>query len=356
MTTYTFADRYSEASLAPTAEKILLREGPVKQLVENAEDQQIVALTQFYYGHSEIDLTWFRNAFVEADASFSMVNNEREARVLSALVLGGLIKKNNTTAILAVSTGSVRGQRIPPQSSWLVCDAQKTFLTCSVKNRTYQSIPCDISTTYTRNLAEELAAAIETPELATLPSLVSKVRDELRSSTQTMSQKISAALEECEHQLSLMREESQMLWWLTGGHSNILSRSFASFSPSQAAFIGALDLGKLTTYTDLGPVAIPAMLDKIITLAKKQRTQGTVSLSSLIDSFGSGDIEALDSSQTLPAYIAPFSSAINLAKTMGNGVWHARFEQNTGLKSSLMLDPVSTAEQLYREYLLGRLM
>lgn len=356
MTTYTFADRYSEAGLAPTAEKILLREEPVRKIVEAVNDQQIVKLTQFYYDCSDSDLTWFRDTFVEADASFSMINNEREARVLSALVLGELIQSHNATAILAVSIGSVRGLRKPPQSSWLLYDAEEAFLKCSIEDRAYESVPSKFSPKASQILTDELKAAAEAPELLTLASLMIKVRNELHSSALTMSKQISSALEECDRQLSLMREESQMLWWLTGGHSKTLSRSFAAFTPAQAAFIGALDLGSLTTYTHLGPVAIPAMLDKIIALAKKKRAQGTVSLSSLIDSFVPEDLEMLHVPRALPPCIAPLSAAIDFAKTAGIGAWHARFEQKTGLNASISLEPVVMAEQLYREHLLGQLM
>ncbi|MEX3174058.1 GTPase-associated system all-helical protein GASH [Serratia quinivorans] len=356
MTTYTFADRYSEAGLAPTAEKILLREGAVRQIVEAIEDKQIVDLALFYYDCSGIELTWFRNAFLETDASFSMVNNEREARVLSALVLSELIKAHNPNAILAVSAGSVRGQRAPSQSSWLIYQAEEAFLTCAVENRAYEHIPSEVSTTASQKLTDELEDASEASDPVTLASLLIKVRDEFQSSALTMSKQISTALEECNHQLSLMREESQMLWWLTGGHSKTFSRNFATFTPAQAVLIGALDLGNLTTYTHLGPVAIPAMLDKIIPLAKKTRGRGAVSLSTLIDSFVPEDLEQFNVFQTLPPYIAPVTTAIDFAKAVGTGAWQARFAQKTGLDASLSLDPVVMAEQLYREHLLGQLM
>ena len=342
--------------MAPTAEKILSREEPVRQIVNDIEDQQIVDLAVFYYGGSGIDLTWFRNAFVEADASFSMVNNEREARVLSALVLSELIKADSTKAILAVSIGSVRGLRIPPQSSWLVYEAEEAFLKFSVKDRAYESITSKISPTVNQKLTEELKAASEALDTVILADLLSKVREELRSSALTVSKQVSTALKECDRQISLMREESQMLWWLIGGYSKTFSRNFAAFTPAQAALIGALDLATLTTYTHLGPVAIPAMLDKIIALAKKTRVQSAVSLSTIIDSFVPEDIEKFTVSESLPAYIAPVTAAVCFAKITGSEAWHARFAQKTSLDASLSLEPVVMAEQLYREHLLGQLM
>lgn len=358
MSQFTFADRYSEAGLSPTAEKVLLREKPIENIVENIEVQQIISLTQFYYGCAGRDMNWFRDAFAEEDASFSLINNEREARVLSALVLDALIHEDNSEAILAVSIGSVRGQRTPPQSAWLAFEAETAFLESSVNFRVYKPVPKNVTFPSNTKLTDELKAMAEEPDLVALALLLTKVRDEARSSTQTTSKQIAAALNACDRQLSLMHEESQMLWWLTGGHSKTLSRSFNAFTSAQAALIGAMDLGMLTTYSPLGPVAIPAMLDRIMTMAKKSRSTNPpqVPLHTLIDSFTPEDIEKFDISQTLPPFLFPLSTAITLVKTTGINVWHSRFAQLTGLDASLSLEPVVMAEQLYREHLLRRLL
>ncbi|WP_217550281.1 GTPase-associated system all-helical protein GASH [Pantoea sp. GbtcB22] len=356
MTNFTFADRYSEAGLEPRAEKILLREKSVKQIVETINKKQILDLARFYYGCSDIDMTWFRDVFAEADAGFSMVNNDREARVLSAMVLSALINENESKAILAVSLGSLRGLRAPPQSEWLVYEAEEAFLACAVEERADESVLSKISPTGVQKLTDELAAAEEAPDIATLVSLVSQVRDEARSSAMTTSKQVSAALDVCSRQLSLMREETQMLWWLTNGHSSLLSRSFNTFTPAQAALLGAMDLGKLTTFTLLGPVAIPAMLDKIVLLAKKTRGEPVTSLDALIDSFKTEDREKFDIFDGLPPELAPITTAIALANATGSGLWHERFKQKTGMEATLSLSAVTMAEQLYREHLLGQLI
>lgn len=358
MAQFTFADRYSEAGLSPTAEKVLLRQKPVENIVENIEKQQIMDLANFYYGCTGLNLNWFRDAFAEEDASFSLINNEREARVLSALVLDALIQEKNSKAILAVSIGSFRGQRPPLQSAWLTFEAEAAFLSNSVNFRKYTSVPDKVTPTVNQKLPEELKAVAETPDLITLAALLTKVREEARASTQTTSKQVAVALAACNRQLSLMHEESQMLWWLTGGSSKTLSRNFNSFTPAQAAFIGAFDLGLLTTYSPLGPVAIPAMLEKIMSMAQKTRntTPSEVKLHTLIDSFKPEDIEKFDIPNTLPPFLSPLSAAITLVKTAGVNMWHSRFTQITGLDASLSLPPVVMAEQLYREHLLGQLL
>lgn len=356
MTTHTFADRYREAGLEPTAEKIHSREEPVKQIVEDIELHKIVELTMFYFGRSGLDMTWFRDEFVKADASFSMINNDREARVLAALVLSQLIRAHNNVAILSVCVCSVRGARLPPQSSWLVLDAEEAFLKRSVAARAPKSVDAKFTPTVNQKLTEDIDAAAQSPDLTILLSLLKEVRKEAQASSVVTTKQMSGALTECQRQLSLMREESQMLWWLTGGYSKALSRPFASLLPEQAALAGATDLAMLTTYTALGPVAIPAMLDKIVAMAKKTKAQPAATLNGIVDGFSSDDREKLNIAIDSDPFITPVSSAIIQALAAGTGAWHSRFNTTTGLDASLSMAPVLLAEQLYREQLLGQLL
>mgnify|MGYP004708315825 FL=1 len=310
----------------------------------------------FYFGRSGLDMIWLRDEFIKTDASCSMINNDREASVLAALVLSQLISEHNNVAILSVCVCSVRGERVPPQSSWLVLDAEEAFLKRSVANRAPKSVDMEFSTTVNQKLTEEIDAAKESPNLATLLSLLTDIRQEAQASSVSTTKQMSSALKGCQSQLSLMREESQMLWWLTGGYSKALSRPFASLLPEQAALAGATDLATLTTYTALGPVAIPAMLDKIVAMSKKRKAQPAVKLNEIVDGFSSDDRDKLNIAVDLDPFLTPVSSAIMQASAVGSGSWHLRFKTTTELDASLSMAPVLLGEQLYRELLLGQLM
>lgn len=79
MTKFMFADRYAEAALAPTPQIVASREAPAARIVESITPEQIFALVSVYYGDSNSTLGWFRDEFIKDDASFSLVNNERDA-------------------------------------------------------------------------------------------------------------------------------------------------------------------------------------------------------------------------------------------------------------------------------------
>lgn len=355
MAKFTFADRYIEAGLSPTPQTIASRQGPAKRIVENITNNQILDLVSVYFGSTEVTLEWFRDEFFKEDISFSLVNNERETRVLAALILSDLIDEENAVAILAITTGSLRGLRSPLDSSWLVNCAEESLMRLSVEERQYEEVQTKVTTTTNAKLSDAISE-LGVDDWTGLTTTLEQIRTEAQSSAKNMATQIAKTLKAFDRQVSLMQEESQMLWWLIGGHSRTFERSFTVFGTHQAALIGAVDLGALTTTSRFGPIAISAMLERVIDSAKKPKGQKIYDLGAVIDSFTVGELEQLDVPTQLSALLAPVSSAITLARTMGIGVWQTRFQSNANFESSIQLVPISLAEQLYREHLLGQLL
>jgi len=353
---FDFADRYAEAGLSPTAEVITNRQAPAQRIVDDATDSRILDLVGAYYGSSGLDLAWLRAEFAQEDASFSLVNNERETRVLAACVLGALVANGNSIAILAVLVGYVGGHRKPSEALWLVRDAQEALNVRSVAERQPSTVETKVTNTATAKLADEITALPGNDWPALLTTL-GKMRTEAQSSDRTIAAQTSAALRALDVQMRYLREETQMLWWLTGGHSKSLARSFAAFGPHQAALVGAIDLGELTTASEIGPVAAPAMIERIVAMGKKPKGPAVLDLASAVDGIAVEDLRVLNLPEgKLPPRLAPVSAALELARTIGTGVWYARFRELTGLEATLSIEPVSLGAQLYHEHLLGQLL
>lgn len=355
MGTFNFADRYAEVGLAPGGQVIAAREEPAKRIVSGITDPQILDLAAAYYDSPDVDLSWLRNEFAKEDASFSLVNNEREVRVLAATILGELIANENEEAISAVISGSVAGHRQPSQAAWLLYNAKEQLLALSVAQRTSVNLESKITSTITPKLTEEVSGLPE-GEWDALKTTLGKIRSESQTSNKTTATQTTNALNELSRQMQAMREESQILWWLFGGHSRSLMRSFATLSVPQAAIVSAIDLGWLTTYSALGPIAAPAVLERVLSTAKKAKGPARCELSAAIDGLSGADLERLEiTPEKLPPRLAPITAAIDLARTMGVGNWHERFQTKTGLSAALQFEPLALAEQLYRENLLGQL-
>lgn len=356
MTKFIFADRYAESGLSPSGEIITLRTAPAERIAGDITHAHIIDLISLYYGASGIDLTWFRDEFAKEDPSFSLINNEREASVLAAAILEALITDGTDEAILGVVVGNVSGHRTPVLSNKLITLALEEMGTRSVSARKPSTGEVKIAPTQTAKLTEEIAAVAQN-DWGALLSMLAKIRSEVLNSSRTISNQTTNSLSTVNREVALLREESQMLWWLIGGHSRALARSFTALSPQQAALVGAVDLGDLTSVSRLGPVAAPSILERIIVLAKQPKGGSPKDLASIIDSVDRKDLQMLNIMPSkLPPRLAPVTAAIDLARTIGIGAWHGRFFETTGLNANIEFEPIQLATQLYREHLLCQLI
>tara|TARA_R110001599_G_scaffold6042_3_gene30112 strand:- start:6961 stop:8028 length:1068 start_codon:yes stop_codon:yes gene_type:complete len=350
MGNYTFADRYSEACLTTTPEKITAREAAVKSLADGITNEQILNLVMFYYG-SDFKLEWFSAGFLEHDATFSMVNNANESRLLAALTLSELMTNDeNEFLILALIVGNFKGFRVPPRADWLINSAEVSYRDIAAQRRSVSTIDCDVIVKPSK-LTESLKALDSDADTDT-NQVLQKVHLEVRGSVVSTSKQISAILELFENKISMMDEENQMLWWWTGGYSNRLNCSFAELSPILAGVIAALELAELTSYSYLGPLAIPVMIEKVSALSEKESNQSPKTLSEIVDSITPDELKKIYIPSKLSPFISPGLTALKLANTLGSNVWQTSFKEQTGLEPTLSISPIVFAEQLYRERLL----
>lgn len=351
----TFADRYAEAGLVTTGPIIQARGESIKRVVADATPARIYGLIGAYYEIPDTDLSWFRDEIIQDDPTFSLMSGAREARILAAIALGELISKGYARAILGVNTTHVAGLVRPGQADWLVTDAKQALTKFSVSNRAPKKIATAIAVPA---LAKALGEQLEGIAVNDWPGLLSGLgglRNETHVLVKSSASLTTTALTELDRQMRLMREETQMLWWIFGGHSRSLCREFGSLDPHQAALVGAVDLANLTNYSHLGPIAAPAMLERVIASSKKQKAPSAKSLLVILESFDQADLDSLEISTELPPRITPISIAIDLVRTLGKGAWHQRFKTLTGIDASIEFEPISLAVQLYYEDLLGQI-
>ena len=185
MSNFNFADRYAEAGLAPTSQVITDRQAPADRIATSATSAMILDLVGAYYASPDLNLAWMRDEFAKEDASFSLVNNERETRVLAASILGALVAAGKEEAILAVLTGGVAGLRQPPEARWLLQDAMSELLARSVAERRTAKIETKVANTAVPKLAEEIAA-IPANDWAALLAMLGKIRPKLLPSRSSL--------------------------------------------------------------------------------------------------------------------------------------------------------------------------
>lgn len=356
MAEFNFADIYASHGIAPTAQMVQDRAAPAERIADGATIARILDLVGLYYGAVGLDLSWFREEFAKEDPTFSLVNNERETRVLAAAILSGMIADGWSEAALAVVVGSVAGNRQSVLGDALLAQAEEALQAFSVEERRPQQFDTTVAPTTQAKLGDQITALGQN-DWTTLVQILGEIRSEAQRSALTTSNQAATALSALRHQTRLQREELQMLWWLFAGHSRSLDRTFGLFAPAQAALVGALDLASLTSVTRVGPIAAPAMLERVLAMAKKSRGPSRTTLADAVDGLNREDTDRLPfASGDLPWRLAPVSAALSLVKSFGSGSWHTRFEEVAGLPATVEFEPVALAVQLYREHLLGQLL
>ncbi|MDK2126227.1 GTPase-associated system all-helical protein GASH [Parachitinimonas caeni] len=352
MAQYSIADLYAKAFLAASPQQIIFRSTTVERVVSKPVPARTLDLAQIYFGLSEKKLDWFRDEFIKEDASFSLINNERETQLLATGILDQLVSFGDTIAILVLIVGHAMGKRPLPEFDWLLDNAQQSLSDYSVIFRAIEGVDTEIKPVIDQNLDKDDGQGDQA--LDTL-NTVKRIRREAQQSSAAIAKSTSRALCELDCQIKLMREESQILWWLFGGYSKQLNQKFSDFSIHQAAILGAIDLGALTTYSELGPIAAPAVLERVIALGKKSKGATACELAKVIDSLPERALVQFNTTeQKLPPKLAPISTAISLASSCGKENWYSKYNEVTGLVASMECEPLQMAIQLYHELLLER--
>ncbi|WP_315753399.1 MULTISPECIES: GTPase-associated system all-helical protein GASH [unclassified Bradyrhizobium] len=355
MSKLNFADRYAEAGLAPGGAIIAARQAPANRILESLTVPRIFDLVQLYFGQLNLDLNWLRDEFIQEDPAFSLVNNQRECVVLATTILGARVAEGDSQTILALLTTSASGKRSTAEFDWLLDEAKAGLLRHAVSARQPRAIEPTLKLPTTHQKLGDEIAAIAANDWQGLINNLGKIRAQATEGSQAIATQASAALKAVASQLKFMREETQMLWWLFSEHSRTLNRHFSLLSPGLAAIVAGVDLGDLTTASVFGPVAAPAMLERVLRLARKEQTKKT-SLTAVLDDAPVADLQALTIfGKDQPPCVFPMMTAIDRARA-NPGSWHKEFEKSTGIDATTEFEPIELATQTYYEHLLGQLL
>ena len=355
MAGFNFADRYRAAGLAPGPDIIHLRQEPFDKLRKAMSSDRAISLVRLFFGLSEpIENTssWFREAFAEADPSFTMLDNAREAAVLSSCLLSAAFQerdKGHVEAGLAVLTTGAHNRQ-PIVMPTLIEDARDHLDALSVEVRTPSEV--DVATirrSSVSKVAEEADRLAQAPDWPQAVALFKKVSDE----SQAGFGQTSAVLTPLARHVDLLQEEVNMLWWYVGGWSKVLDRPFLELALPVAAVLAGIDLAGLVQ-TIPGPVAARALLHKLIRTGRRGKTT-TIMVKDAINAIPNDALQKLKFSGVLNHIpdICPLLTALQKAAEIGKGMaWHQAFRKVTSLTEDVAFTPIDLSMQVYREAML----
>jgi hypothetical protein len=354
---FNFADNYRAAGLTTGPDALRTRQEPFDKLRQAIDPPTAINLARLYFGLSVPRGTdWFRDVFGATDASFSLIDNAREASVLAAGLLDAAAADGKIYAALATLTTSASGLRQPPVRPDLIDKMRFAIQQTAINARQQAPVdPKNIKLPAASKISAELIALTQAPEITKASALLKQVSDESAEITKTLTNQVFSVVQPLAAQVLTLREEVEMLWWHIGGWSRLFEKPFAEFELALAAVLAGVDLADMSRSTT-GPAAAPAIFQRTLAVGRKAKT-AKIAIKDAVDALSQDQLDYLklpDALRTVPE-ICPVLTAFAKAKDIGAGMaWHASFAKATGLDVGSTFAPLDLAMQAYRERLLLR--
>jgi len=352
MTDFNLADSYRSAGLAPTPEIMALRQAPFDALAKDPSAKQIVTLVRLHFGFpAGNNVSWFRDAFAASDLTFSMIDNEREIAVLAACVLAKLIANDESLAAVAIICAAAQSLRAPLVAPGLVVRAEAYLGEHAVAARKRERANLSaIRLPSTSKIPAEAAPLAHGGDWTIVADLLARTSNEANERVKTAVNQLFSVIKPMAQDIIDLREETAMLWWHVGGWSRLLEAPFTSYEPGTAAILAGIDLADLSE-TIVGPVAVPAMLQRTIAGGRKSRL-GKVSIVDAVNGLKPEELRSIrvDEDIATVSDLCPVLAAIDKASELQDpAAWPAILARANRFDTGQALSPLALGRQSYWE-------
>ncbi len=352
MTDFNLADSYRSAGLAPRPEIMTLRQAPFEALAEESSSEHIVTLVRLHFGLAAGNgVAWFRDAFAASDPTFSMIDNEREIAVLAACVLGKQIADNVSLAAIAITCAAVQGLRAPLVAPGLVVHAEAYLSSHAVATRRRSRANLDtIKLPGKSKIPTEAASLAQAGDWSVVANLLARTSDESTDRLKTAINQIFGVIKPMAQDIVDLREEVAMLWWHIGGWSRLLDAPFAGYDSGTAAILAGIDLADLAE-TIVGPVAVPAMLQRTIANGRKGRS-AKIAIVDAVNGLKPEELSKLEINDDIADLtdLCPVLAALDKAAELQDpAAWPAILARTNRFDTAQALTPLALGRQCYWE-------
>ena len=329
-----FAEWYRSAGITPNGEILPKRWAAIQEYQPGRDE--IVSLAQLFYRlgkPSEEFLNKFRTSFQNVDPAFPMRDNDQELVVLAGAQLVATIESGPINladlAALSLVTGAAQNMRGSPA----VADIPEIAVTYLSKRAVARAANGDGNSNSANELLFDGLTELGTPYDG-LPK----------------------EFERLQRELSVVSEESNMLWWLFSEHSRDLNEPWKKQSgvPSVALMVGK-ELADLTRVIP-GPISARAFLDRAIRSIKSKPPEAVL----VVDAINGVAPEwrqryVAEGCPTSIQGLMPISHGLKISLAAPeNNAWFSAFTHETGIRPESKLPPNVLAYQLYVEAIFSR--
>ncbi|MCB0336064.1 MAG: hypothetical protein KDD62_07145 [Bdellovibrionales bacterium] len=353
-----FSDWLRVVDLEYQHDVLLRRWEGVEAISENPRLEDVVRLAGLFYGLGE-DAEFresFESAFKTADAAFPLKDNALEISALAGATIAHLIRVHSGDEISRIATLALVVPSIQNSNSLISIPDIVEFGWKHLEVESAQireSSQGVLRPTKSPSLKQDLEGLKQTADSnafnATAYTHIESMFSKLVSANSQASQNIRIL----ESQFEMFREESDILWWLTGGVCAVKKALYENLPPKTAGFLVGHDLGMLVRRFP-GPLGYGGLIDR----AFSARIEGeNVTVPSVVADLGNELQAALGSSvSSNPALpLCPFHMLVHGASSGGKqSDWAACLKGLFGVAPNRKFSLQFVAVQVYLETLLMR--
>ncbi len=349
-----FADVYRSAQFTLAPQNMALRQQSADRFLKTVAVNDRLGLVKLHMGlTTEAFGTRLTEVFRADDPTFSLVDNAREAVVISTALLAALIDRNDLVATLALVAGGFAGLRSAPVRPDLVELAKKRLYELAVGSHGHSSGVRELApaSTLSKTQGQVDAWVAQAPDFPKLVPVLKQISTDADGALRTTAKNAQQAVGELANQMRDLREELDMLWWSIAGTSTQLEKSYIDLAPQIVGLVAGIELAMLAR-TDTGPAAAAALIQLRLTACKSQKR---CTISEAVNGVSAAGMSLGITPPADTEDLLPMLTAIKTRASTGeDNAWQPVLRRLTGLDANTTVSPLDLGMQVYREVLLAR--
>ncbi|QPQ89104.1 hypothetical protein I6H08_38520 (plasmid) [Burkholderia gladioli] len=297
----------------------------------------------------------------DADPGFAPVQVDKAVAVVCSAVTNKLLAGGGTrglSAALLVLCASM-GQATQHVDQRLRATAQKQLWgiqRSAAPEAKYIAPQPQVTAAQLKALTDALTAG----NVANVAAPMQVVADGILAALAAHSTAVGKAFEELSVRQAIVEDEIRMQWWVVGKASAELFRPFAALPPFEAAARAASDLSDMVSaIRPAGPYAAPALLERVLHADDPARRSAKPFVEAIVGiplAQRPAILKNRPSTTNVPGAFPIMLAAEYSIDSGDEDDWQPRFKRAAHVDVHMNITPGEFAEQLYREFLLWKLL
>lgn len=340
-----FADWYRIAVPDPRQETLQLRWGSIEKVAAALDKQKGLEVVRVFLGLPTKDPAFidsFADHFKKDDAAFALKNNKAELQILAGSTIWECFdgpkppQQVATCVALALDAATFASRKITTPVPDIVTLAKAHLNAQSIAAHETEPI----------NLDE-----IGTTRSALGPACKTNSAISMEKPLEAYGKAVTDVLDALVERNRALQEETNILWWLFGGHSESMGKPFRDMDIAVAAAVASIELTGLINILP-GPLSSRAIFSALLRNVNKPRP--TISIAETIEAVTKDWKEKQFSGTHIDGALdlCPIMHAMKKSLDTPKKEWRTAATKASQTPVAEKISPIELSKQLFREHLL----